>query len=114
MTPFQKKLWIGIGVLAVLSPLGLIIPEWLKAGSAWGEWDAETIKEMVGFVPKGLEKLSGLWNPPLPDYGFGGEGAAPWVQYGAYILSGVVGILLAWAVWLLIKKTLLKNLENAR
>jgi len=32
------KLWIGIGALIVLSPLGLILPDQFKAGSAWGEW----------------------------------------------------------------------------
>ncbi len=32
------KFLIGIAVLIVLSPLGLILPEHFKAGSAWGEW----------------------------------------------------------------------------
>ena len=55
------KLWIGVGALIILSPLGLIIPDHFKAGSAWGEWGADKIQKLVGYVPKGLGKLSSLW-----------------------------------------------------
>jgi len=88
-----KKLWIGIGVLILLSPIGLILPDWFKAGAAWGEWGAEEMQELVGYIPQGLEKLSSLWNAPLPDYAFQG-----WEERGlahlsiAYIFSAVVGI----------------------
>ncbi len=114
MTKFQKKLWTGIGIMALISPIGIILPEKFKAGDAWGEWGTDTIKEMLGYVPKGLERLSGLWNPPMPDYGFRGENAAPAVQYGAYIVSGILGIALVWLVVLLIKKTLLKQTEDGQ
>ena len=33
------KLWIGLGVLAIASPLGLYLPDTFKAGEAWGEWN---------------------------------------------------------------------------
>jgi len=114
MTKFQKRLWIGIGIMALLSPIGIILPEKMKAGDAWGEWGTDTIKEMLGYVPKGLERLSSLWSAPLPDYGFGGENATPAAQYGAYIVSGTLGIALIWLVVLLIKKTLLKQVENGQ
>lgn len=39
------KLWIGIGALIVLSPLGLILPDQFKAGSAWGEWGGKRFKK---------------------------------------------------------------------
>ena len=52
------KFWIGLGVLAVLSPLGLLLPEHFKAGSAWGEWGIDEIQRLAGYVPVGLEKLS--------------------------------------------------------
>ena len=87
------KFWIGIMVLIVLSPLGLILPEHFKAGSAWGEWGADEMQKLVGYVPKGLEKLSALWNAPMPDYAFKG-----WEEKGlshlslAYIISAIVGI----------------------
>lgn len=87
------KFWVGIAVLVVLSPLGLILPEHFKAGSAWGEWGVDEMQKLVGYIPNGLKKLSSLWNAPMPDYAFKG-----WGQKGlshlslAYIISAVVGI----------------------
>lgn len=87
------KLWIGLAILIILSPLGLLLPEHFKAGAAWGEWGIEEIKDLVGYIPKGLEKLSGLWTAPMPDYAFKG-----WEEKGlsglsfAYIISAVIGI----------------------
>ena len=87
------KLWILIIVLIALSPIGLLAPEWLKAGAAWGEWGAAEIKELVGYVPQGLEKLSELWKAPMPDYEFKGSEDRPLqVKSAAYILSGVIGV----------------------
>jgi hypothetical protein len=89
----QMKLWIGIGVLIILCPLGLIIPDYFHAGDAWGEWDAEELKKLTGYVPKGLEKLAKIWNAPMPDYGIKG-----WENKGlshlsvGYIVSAIVGI----------------------
>ena len=34
------KLWIVIGILAVLTPIGLVLPAYFKSGPAWGEWIA--------------------------------------------------------------------------
>jgi cobalt/nickel transport protein len=88
-----NKLWLGLGILAVISPVGLYLPDKFKAGSAWGEWGAEEMKDLVGYVPKGLEKLSSLWNAVMPDYAFKG-----WEDKGlgqlslAYIVSAIAGI----------------------
>ena len=104
------KFWIGIMVLIVLSPLGLILPEHFKAGSAWGEWGADEMQKLVGYVPKGLEKLSSLWNAPMPDYAFKG-----WEEKGlshlslAYIISAIVGIGIIVLVILVIGKLLTKK-----
>ncbi len=106
------KLWIGLGVLIVLSPLGLLLPEHFKAGAAWGEWGVDEIKELAGYVPKGLEKLSRLWNAPIPDYAFKG-----WEEKGlshlsfAYIISAIVGLALTCIVALLIGKMLARKGE---
>lgn len=87
------KLWLGILILALISPLGLLLPEFFKAGDAWGEWGADGLKEMVGYVPRGFEKLSNLWRAPIPDYAFKG-----WEEKGlsglslAYIFSAIFGI----------------------
>lgn len=80
------KLWLGIAVLIVLSPLGLILPRYFKSTGAWGEL-----------------KLSRGWMAPLADYGFKG-----WQEKGlmhssaAYIVSAIAGIgLIIIAVWLI-------------
>lgn len=87
------KLWIGLAILIILSPIGLILPDHFKAGAAWGEWAAEEMKELVGYVPQGLEKLAGLWNAPIPDYAFKGweDKGLPHLSF-AYIISAVAGI----------------------
>jgi hypothetical protein len=99
------KLWIGIIILIIISPLGLLLPEYFKGGDAWGEWGSDTIKELVGYIPQGLKRLSGLWNAPIPDYAFKG-----WEEKGlgvlslAYIASALIGILITvFAVWLITK-----------
>lgn len=104
------KLWIGIVILIILSPLGLILPEHFKAGAAWGEWGVEEIKELAGYVPKGLESLSGIWNAPIPDYAFRGweEKGLPHLSV-AYIISAIIGIALTVLLILLIGKFLVKK-----
>ncbi len=96
-----KKLWIGIGVLALLSPLGLILPEHFHAGSAWGEWGVDEMEKLVGYVPAGLARLAEWWKAPMPDYAFPG-----WEEKGlthlslAYIFSGILGAgLVALVAW---------------
>ncbi len=88
-----SKLWMWIAILIILSPLGLLLPEHFKAGSAWGEWGADKMQKLVGYIPQGLQKLSNLWNAPIPDYAFKG-----WEEKGlsrlsfAYIISAIAGI----------------------
>jgi len=79
-----NKLWIGLGILALLSPLGL-----LASGTAWGEWGANEFSDMLGYVPQGLAKTAEIWSAPLPDYTVPGLGDTP-----AYIISAVVGMAL--------------------
>jgi len=88
-----KKLWLGLIVLALLSPVGIIIPDKVKAGSAWGEWGTDEIQKMVGFVPQGMKKLADLWKPPMPDYSFQGwEEKGLSMQSIGYVISAIVGI----------------------
>ena len=106
------KLWVGLGILIVLSPLGLLLPDRFKAGDAWGEWGTDGIKELVGYIPQGLEKLSSLWSAPMPDYAFKG-----WEEKGlshlsfAYIVSAVLGIAIITMVVLLLGKLLISKEE---
>jgi cobalt/nickel transport system permease protein len=111
-----RPLLIGLAVLMVLSPLGL-----LAAGTAWGEWAPEDFstsegRQVIanasggqlppagtgqgpsstggsgqgpgdGGTPAGLDQLSSFWTAPIPDY------APPFMQSESfgYILSAVFG-----------------------
>lgn len=92
---FQKLrgLWVGLIVLIVASPLGLLAP-----GTAWGEWSTTQLTEMgLKAVPSGLEKLSTLWGAPLSGYDLPLLGNT---NLG-YVLSAALGIsIVALVVWL--------------
>ncbi len=111
MTVFQKKLWIGLIVLAFLSPLGIILPEKFKAGDAWGEWAPRTLEKMLGYVPEGLKKTADFWKAPIPDYNFGREGASMGMQIMSYIISGFLGILICGLLIYVILRFLAKREE---
>ncbi len=104
------RLWILIAILIILTPLGLILPEHFKAGAAWGEWGVEEIRELAGYIPKGLERLASLWNAPIPDYAFKGWEDKPMGALSlAYIVSAIVGIAVTVGMTLLIGKFLSKK-----
>jgi cobalt/nickel transport protein len=106
------KLWIGIGVLILLSPLGLIVPDHFNAGSAWGEWGLDEIQKMNGYVPKGFQRVSDLWKAPFADYAFQRwEGQDLFQRSFAYIISAVSGISIIAGVAFLIGKVLAKEHE---
>lgn len=108
-----KKLWIGIAILAILAPLGLIIPAWFGAGGAWGEWSAEEIKKMTGFIPEGMQKLSELWKSPMPDYTVPGQRQGIVHESLGYILTAILGIAVtAGLAYLLAKFLGRKNKEQ--
>lgn len=92
---FQKLrgLWLGLVVLIVASPLGLLAP-----GTAWGEWGTHELSNMgLKAVPSGLEKLSTLWGAPLSGYNLPVLGNT---NLG-YVLSAVSGIaIIGLVVWL--------------
>lgn len=87
----DKPLRLGtvLLVLLLLTPLGLI-----ATGSAWGEWDEQTLEQLIGYVPVGIRQLGeGLVQPLLPDYTFPGREGKGWEIVG-YIFSAIVGALL--------------------
>jgi cobalt/nickel transport system permease protein len=88
-----RALWIGLAVLIVLVPLGLLAP-----GTAWGEWGTHELSRLgLAFIPQGMAKLSGLWSAPMHGY------ELPALKNGdlGYILSGLVGtIVIGVVVWL--------------
>jgi hypothetical protein len=94
------KLWILLAILIALTPLGILLPAHFKSGAAWGEWGLDEIKSLVGYIPKGLAKLSSIWNAPIPDYASGVIG---------YIASAITGIAVVSVIIFLIGKLLSKK-----
>jgi cobalt/nickel transport protein len=104
-----KKLWIGIGILALLSPLGLILPALLGAGGAWGEWGIDMIEKIVGFVPDGMKRLVDSGKAPLQGYAVPGKSKGLVNESFMYILSAIIGIALAAAIMFLLAKLLVRR-----
>ena len=92
-----RSLWIGLGVLMIATPLGL-----LAAGTAWGEWRVDDfrnpqVRQQIAAasgrtvppksVPSGLERLAATWTAPMPAY------APPFLRSSqlGYILSAMFG-----------------------
>jgi cobalt/nickel transport system permease protein len=97
-TSALRPLWLGLGTLMILTPLGI-----LAAGSAWGEWaasgyaDPATRAQIAASsfqqtppaqAPQGLDRLSSVWTAPFPRY------APPYVRNPAfgYLLSAMFGV----------------------
>ncbi|HEX8949894.1 MAG TPA: hypothetical protein VF790_13075 [Dissulfurispiraceae bacterium] len=94
MKKFRKKLWAGLAVLALLSPLGIFLPKAFNSGGAWGEWGSGELRRLLGYLPEGMRKYTGLWKAPVHDYNMGGA-ASTSLQALSYIASGVLGVFLA-------------------
>jgi uncharacterized integral membrane protein len=98
-----RMLWIGLVILIILTPLGLLAP-----GTAWGEWGGKELRELgLGFIPEGLERLGGVWPAPIPDY----EVPALNANLG-YILSALVGVVLvSLVIWLVSRIVIRRSTE---
>ncbi|MEV6928343.1 cobalt transporter CbiM [Dactylosporangium sp. NPDC051485] len=88
VSPVRAAL-VTLGIMAVVSPLGLLAP-----GGAFGEdapEDLDLAKYNLGAVPEGLHRYANFWGQTLlPDYGGGS-----WWQY---ILSAIIGVVVVAAV----------------
>ena len=89
-----KKLWIAVGICALLSPLGILLPRLFGAGGAWGEWGIGELQEMTGSVPEGMKRLAHLWRSPLPDYTIPGQAEGLAGSSAGYVTTAVIGILI--------------------
>lgn len=95
-----QKLWMALGILIVLSPLGLI-----ASGPAFGEWGTDELKNEAGFIPVGLARMTELWkHAPLPDYGITGFNANFTHSALGYILSALIGVALTAGIMALFSK----------
>ena len=98
-----KKFAMGLAVLIILAPLGL-----LAVGETFGEWSNEEIQEKLGFVPQGLESLSSLWGAPLEDYAFPNDDSRMGA-IAAYILSGILGVAICGGLLYYLGRKIAKN-----
>ena len=92
MPSFNKKIMIGLLILTLLSPLGIILPKIFNAGKPWGEWSTETVAKDKGYTPKGMQKDASLYKAPIPDYNLGKEENSLWRRSENYILSSFIGL----------------------
>lgn len=88
-----RPLVAALLVMALLTPVGIYLPEILKAGGAWGEWGIGEVRRMAGYAPEGMEKTSRSWKAPVPDYARdAGEGSSFPQRGFRYLLSAFLGV----------------------
>jgi hypothetical protein len=109
MDKLQKKVLIVLISLCLITPVGILLPMFLNAGDAWGEWSAQTVKDLVGYVPQGLAKYAEVWKAPLTDYTINGKDTSIVHQSGYYIVSGITGATLTYVVVLIISRLIVRN-----
>lgn len=97
----MRPLYYIIGILVFATPIGL-----LATGTAWGEWGADEMKDLIGYVPKGMEN-GFKFNSPLPDYSFGNM-----KEYIGYIISAVIGVILILGIFKIISKINLRKIQK--
>jgi cobalt/nickel transport protein len=107
----QKKILVFLLALCIITPLGIILPVYFNAGDAWGEWSANTVKELIGYVPHGLEKYSDIWKAPLKGYTISGGEIQPGHRSGYYIVCGLAGATITYIVMLVISRLIVRNEE---
>ena len=104
MDKMMRNFAIGLVLLMILAPLGL-----LAVGETFGEWGPDELKEKLGFVPPGLEQLSGIWNAPLPDYALPGGGDSMKAAASAYSLSAAIGVIVCAGLLYVVGKRVAKD-----
>lgn len=86
-------MWFWLAVLALLSPIGVVVPKLFNAEDAWGEWGTEALASLLGYVPKGLQRTADIWKAPFPDYSLGAV-TSFFGETGSYVASALIGGLL--------------------
>jgi hypothetical protein len=105
----KKKIRNFIVILIILSPLGILIPDYFNSGEAWGEWSAERLNVMLGFVPERLKNLSDLWHAPFRDYNIPGLSTSLLSGSVSYVISAVIAVILLWLFFKGLSYLLWKN-----
>jgi hypothetical protein len=111
MNKLQKKILIILLLLCLITPIGILLPAFFNTGDAWGEWSAQTVKELVGYVPKGLAKYTDIWKAPIADYSVNREDSSIVHRSGYYLVSCVIGATVTYIMMLLISRLIIRNGE---
>lgn len=90
----KKSLYGLLAAMIILSPIGL-----LATGTAWGEWGADEIKGLVGYVPKAFEN-GFSFNAIAPDYAIGGIN-----EVIGYIISAAAGVAILLIIFKILSST---------
>jgi len=98
MNKHIKTALIILGIMILLVPLGL-----LTDAPAWGEWDNDYYKKVLGYIPEGLKNTLNLPHL-LPDYSMPGAN-----NVVGYYVSAILGSVLIFGVIYLIGKFLAKR-----
>jgi cobalt/nickel transport system permease protein len=102
--PLIQRLAIFMGILVLLAPLGIYLPDKFNAGTAWGEWGSSEIKTEIaretggeGYVPQGIQQAEEKgWKAPFADYNLPGQENAPLSKLmSIYVLMGAIGVIVS-------------------
>jgi len=102
-----KKLWIALGVLILLTPIGLI-----ARGTAWGEWAPEEFKNLIGYVPEKMAQSSGLFGAAFSGYAVPGLEGSFFGSSIGYIFSAFLGVGIIVVIVYVLGKMLIKEEEK--
>jgi hypothetical protein len=89
---FRRKLFLGLLALGLLTPLGIVLPKIFHAEGAWGEWDPEHLRGVLGYMPERFMKSAHIWHAPFADYGLSKDGACLASQLFWYFIAGLAGL----------------------
>jgi cobalt/nickel transport system permease protein len=79
--PRIRPLSGALAALVLLVPLGLF-----ATAAPWGEWNRAEVTALVGYLPSGMERMSGYWTALIPGYALPGIGSSI-----GYIAAAAIG-----------------------
>lgn len=95
--------------MALMVPLGIVVPEKFGAAGAWGEWSSEALSQMLGYLPEGLSRHTGIWSAPIGDYDIAAGGTSRFVKSLSYMASGLIGAAIAGLIIYIISKVIFRS-----
>lgn len=109
MNSFRRKLLIGLIILAILSPLGIILPSLFHSKQPFAEAPVDSVKKEMGYEQKELINDSKSYSAPLEDYELGNTHNSILRKSIYYLISGMGALLLIGAGTYWLQKNVKKN-----